>query len=265
MTALQDGKRFSLRRVRGSQSGGRFIFDAQASFAVPLAAPSHAAPVEPLALLEAPENLPRLSELPAVWGTEVTRAPGYALVDKPAVDFCLPAALGGPNGLCLSLPEPRLRFWLKTSHALPDPPMVHAAAFAYLSDWWLNYTSVGGHLQALGPEQGLYVASLNHTIWWHRPFRADEWLHFDCRSPASGAGRGLTMAHGSRPQRPTRGERHAGMPDGPARRLTIACVRRGGGERCDGVLGSVHVIRRRRCGHLLLLYFSPRSTPPQRS
>ena len=183
----------------------------------------------------------------------------------------LPPAGGAwrPNGLCLCrcrcLPEPRLRFWLKTSHALPDPLMLRAAAFAYLSDWWLNDVSVGGHLQALGPEQGLSVASLNHAIWWHRPFRADEWLHFDCRSPASGAGRGLTVVHGSRPQRPTRGERHAGMPDGPARRLTIACVRRGGGERCDGVLGSVHVIRRRRYGHLLLLYFSPRNTPPQRS
>lgn len=195
VTALQDGKRFSSRHVRGSQSGGRFIFDAQVSFAGPLAAPSHAAPVEPLALLEAPENLPRLSELPVAWGTEVTRALGYALADKPAVDLRLPAVLGVRNGLCLSLPEPRLRFWLKTSHALPDNPMLHAAAFAYLSDWWLNYAAVGGHLQTLGPEQqGLYVASLNHAIWWHRAFRADEWLHFDCRSPASGAGRGLTVA-----------------------------------------------------------------------
>ena len=197
VTALQDGKRFSARHVRGSQSGGRFIFDAQVSFAVPLAAPSHAAPVEPLALLETPENLPRLGDLPAAWGTEVTRALGYGLIDKPAVDFRLPTvpdALDGPNALCLSLPEPRLRFWLKASRALPDDPMLHAGVFAYLSDWWLNYASVGGHLQALESEQGLYVASLNHAIWWHRPFRADEWLHFDCRSPASGAGRGLTVA-----------------------------------------------------------------------
>jgi acyl-CoA thioesterase-2 len=38
------------------------------------------------------------------------------------------------------------------------------------------------------------VASLNHAIWWHRPFRADEWLHFDCVSPAAADGRGLTLA-----------------------------------------------------------------------
>ena len=197
VTALQDGKRFSSRHVRGSQSGGRLIFDAQVSFAVPLAAPAHAAPIEPLALLETPENLPRLSDLPAAWGTEVTRALGYGLIDKPVVDFRLsmvPDAPDRPNALYLSLPEPRLRFWLKASRALPDAPMLHAGVFAYLSDWWLNYASVGGHLQALESAQGLYVASLNHAIWWHRPFRADAWLHFDCRSPASNAGRGLTVA-----------------------------------------------------------------------
>ena len=191
VTALQDGKRFTSRHVRGAQSGGRLIFDAQVSFAVPLPAPAHAVPAEPLALQETPEDLPRLSDLPAAWGAEITRALGYGLVDKPAVDFRLPPV---PVGLRLTLPEPRLRFWLKTSRALPDAPMLHAGVFAYLSDWWLNYASVGGHLQAMESAQGLYVASLNHAIWWHRPFRADAWLHFDCRSPASNAGRGLTVA-----------------------------------------------------------------------
>jgi acyl-CoA thioesterase-2 len=191
VTALQDGKRFTSRHVRGAQYGGRLIFDAQVSFAVPLMAPAHAASIEPLALLETPEDLPRLSELPAAWGVEITRALGYGLVDKPAVDFRLPAA---PTGLRLSLPEPRLRFWLKTSQTLPDASVLHAGAFAYLSDWWLNFASLGGHLPELSPDKGLYVASLNHAIWWHRPFRADEWLHFDCSSPAAGDGRGLTVA-----------------------------------------------------------------------
>ena len=41
---------------------------------------------------------------------------------------------------------------------------------------------------------GLYVASLNHAIWLHRPLRADEWLHFDSTSPAAASGRGLSIA-----------------------------------------------------------------------
>lgn len=40
----------------------------------------------------------------------------------------------------------------------------------------------------------MYVASLNHTIWFHRPFRADRWLHFDSVSPHAGGGRGLSTA-----------------------------------------------------------------------
>ena len=69
----------------------------------------------------------------------------------------------------------------------------HAAAFAYLSDWWLNHAAIGGHVQALlDRDESLYVASLHHAIWFHRPLRADEWLHFD--SPSASDGRGLSIA-----------------------------------------------------------------------
>jgi len=191
VTPLQDGKRFSSRHVRGSQAGGRMIFDAQVSFAVPLDAPEHGARLEQLALEERPEDLPTLSELPPAWNAEVARTLGYALLDKPAVDFRLPPL---STGLRLDLPEPRFRFWIKTRQRLPDDPVLQAGAFAYLSDWWLNYAASGGHIAALQPDRALYIASLNHALWLHRPFRADEWLHFDCRSPAAGSGRGLTVA-----------------------------------------------------------------------
>ena len=191
VTALQDGKRFTSRHVRGAESGWRLIFDAQLSFAVALPAPAHAAPVEPLALQENPVDLPRLSDLPAAWAAEIARAPGYSLVDLQAVDFRLPSVA---TGLWLNLPEPRPRFWLKTTQKLPADAMLHAGVFAYLPDWWLNFASLGGHLPALGPDQDLYVASLNHAIWWHRPFRSDEWMHFDCVSPAADDGSGLTVA-----------------------------------------------------------------------
>ena len=86
----------------------------------------------------------------------------------------------------------RFRFWIRATQALPDDPRVHAAAFAYLSDWWLNFSSLGLHLRGLG-ERRLYIASLNHAIWLHRPVRADQWLHVDSTSPASAAGRGLSI------------------------------------------------------------------------
>ncbi|HEX7437528.1 MAG TPA: acyl-CoA thioesterase domain-containing protein [Caldimonas sp.] len=192
VTVLQDGRRFSSRHVRGSQGGDRLVLDAQVTFAVPMSAPDHMAPPEPLSMLaEDPDTMPRLSDLPPAWGEGLRRAVGYTFDVKEALDFRLPAA---PPSMHLELPEPRCRFWLKARHELPEDAHLHAAAFAYLSDWWLNFPSVGGHLPQLAAGESLYVASLNHAIWLHRPLRADEWLHFDCISPSAVAGRSLSVA-----------------------------------------------------------------------
>lgn len=189
VTPLQDGKRFASRHVRGVQRGDRMVLDAQVSFAVPIDAPAHAAP--PSVELGDPELPPPASELPRAWSDAVRRAVGYEIGIKPLLDFRLSAP---PERLRLALPEPRLRFWVKTRERLPDDPALHAAVFAYLSDWWLNYPATGGHQSEAESLGGLYVASLNHAIWLHRPLRADEWLHFDSVSPSAAAGRGLSIA-----------------------------------------------------------------------
>ncbi len=196
VTALQDGRRFCSRHVRASQAttqgGRRMIFDAQLTFAVPLAAPAHSAPPDPATLVdEDPLTMPRLTDLPQAWADEIDSVLSYSLVERPSVAMRLP---NPPEGLRLQLPEPRLRFWLKAAHALPENPHLHAGAFAYLSDWWLNFPALGAHIPQLQGTPGLYVASLNHAIWFHQPFRADEWLHFDCHSPRAADGRGLTVA-----------------------------------------------------------------------
>jgi acyl-CoA thioesterase II len=189
VTPLQDGKRFSARHVRGVQSRGRLVFDAQVSFAVPIDAPAHAVP--PRVPLEDPETLPTIDQLPSAWADAVERAVSYSMSLKPVLDFRLAAP---PEYLRLDLPEPQLPFWVRVKDRLPDDPDLHAAAFAYLSDWWLNYSAVGGHQGDAESIGGLYVASLNHAIWLHRPLRADEWLHFDCTSPSAASGRGFTIA-----------------------------------------------------------------------
>lgn len=189
VTPLQDGKRFASRHVRGVQRDTRIVLDAQVSFALPIDAPAHAAP--PAVVLEDPDSLPAVEQLPAEWAASVQRAVGYGLVSRAEIDFRLAAP---PPHLRLALPEPRMRFWLKARERLPDDAALHAAAFAYLSDWWVNYPGTGGHhaeAEALG---GLYVASLNHAIWLHRPLRADEWLHFDSTSPSAASGRALSVA-----------------------------------------------------------------------
>lgn len=193
VTPLQDGKRFCARHVRGHQSEGRIVLDAQVTFGMPLDAPTHAfPPVPPMLVTEDPDHLPGITDLPRAWGQELERSVGYLFNAKNVLDFRLPEV---PPGLKLNPLGPRFRFWLKLRQTLPKGAHLHAAAFAYLSDWWVNYVCVGGHVQQLEDEQRkLYVASLNHALWLHSPFRADEWLHFECHSPAAALGRGLCIA-----------------------------------------------------------------------
>ncbi|HMC14571.1 MAG TPA: acyl-CoA thioesterase domain-containing protein [Albitalea sp.] len=191
---LQDGKRFASRHVRGTQAGHatgkrRIVLDAQVSFAVPMPGPEHAAP-SPAGNID-PQTLPRLEDLPAETADAVWRTIGY-----PFDTIGLDLRVADPErGLGLASSAPALRFWLRTRDALPDDPMLQAAAFAYLSDWWLNFTSVGVHVhELLRDATQLHVASLNHAIWFHRPLRADRWLHFDVHSPSAAQGRGLSIA-----------------------------------------------------------------------
>ena len=65
---------------------------------------------------------------------------------------------------------------------------MQAAAFAYLSDWWLNFPGLAPHLRELEGERRLYISSLNHAIWFHRRVRPEG------EAPASGSGRALSLA-----------------------------------------------------------------------
>ena len=58
-----------------------------------------------------------------------------------------------------------------------DDPALHAAAFAYISDYWINFVACIAHVRPAAEAGGkLYVASLNHALWLHVPFRADQWF-----------------------------------------------------------------------------------------
>ena len=139
VTTLQDGKRFASRHVRGTQASGataghRIVLDAQVSFAVPLASPEHAAPSR--ACDVDPQTLPRFVDLPAETIDAVWRTLGYAF-DPIGLDL---RVADPERGLGLGSATPTLRFWLRARDPLPDEPLLQAAAFAYLSDWWINFT-----------------------------------------------------------------------------------------------------------------------------
>jgi acyl-CoA thioesterase II len=193
VVSLQDGKRFSSRSVRGVQSGGRILCDASVSFARVMESPSHAAPPEgDSGLTKDPDRLPGLKDIDAPEARDVERTLNYGYREHSAIDLRLPFVEDVMRGDPLS---PRVRFWIRVRAPLRDDPALHAAAFAYISDYWINFVVCIAHVPPLAKVNGkLYVASLNHAIWFHCPFRADQWLLFDCVSPRAALGRGLATA-----------------------------------------------------------------------
>lgn len=87
----------------------------------------------------------------------------------------------------------RQRVWLRVSSPLPDDQFWHRAAFTYLSDMTLIGAAMAPHGISFGRGDA-FVASLDHAVWFHRPFRADQWWLYDQVSPSVSSGRGLVIA-----------------------------------------------------------------------
>ena len=90
--------------------------------------------------------------------------------------------------------EPRKNTWLRCREPPPDDRTIHVSFFAYMSD--LDFMAVS--MQPHGPSMKGYRiqgASLDHALWFHRPFRADEWLLFSKESPVAARGRGFVRGH----------------------------------------------------------------------
>jgi acyl-CoA thioesterase-2 len=82
--------------------------------------------------------------------------------------------------------------WFKAGGGLPDDPILHACVVTYASDMTLLDTSLLPHGKTFG-DTGLQMASLDHAMWFHRPFRADEWLLYAQQTPSASGGRGLAQ------------------------------------------------------------------------
>lgn len=85
---------------------------------------------------------------------------------------------------------PRVKVWLKVDGELPDDPLLHVCLMTYASDMTLLDTVLLNHGLAWG-DQRTMGASLDHAMWFHRPFRADDWLLYYQDTPFAGGARGL--------------------------------------------------------------------------
>ena len=180
---LRDGRSFTTRRVVAIQHG-RPIFNLSASFHVDEPGPDHQLP---MADAPDPESLPtfkeRLEPYKDMLGDWYER-------DRPIDTRHVsgrPMERRSPEPL-----PPAQQVWIRADGTLPDDPMLHACVVAYASDLTLLDTTTLPHgLSGFEDHHRLMMASLDHAMWFHRPFRADEWLLYDQESPSAYGARGF--------------------------------------------------------------------------
>jgi acyl-CoA thioesterase-2 len=179
---VRDGGTFNTRRVVATQEGRR-IFVMSASFQQEEEGLSHQ---KPMPVNADPDTLE--SSLEAWKKLAASRNRPFQPVP---VDF-----RSDDNGDVFGTRSrlPYRQIWTRAPLALPDQPLIHETLFGYVSDYGLLWTSLQPHGVKMGDPR-LQIASLDHTIWFHRPFRMDEWLLFAMESPNASGGRGLNFAH----------------------------------------------------------------------
>lgn len=182
---IRDGRSFTTRRVVAIQHG-RPIFNLHASYHVHEPGANYQIPM--------PADLPDPTTLPDF----KTRMEKFK--DKLGDWYDRPKPIDlrfvgtdpysrGPNDTDI-----RQQVWLRADGTLPADPILHACIVTYVSDMTLLDTTVLPFGMSF-ESPGMQMASLDHAMWFHRPFRADDWLLYDQTAISTGAARGLAQGH----------------------------------------------------------------------
>ena len=182
---IRDGKSFSTRRIVARQHG-RAIYYMTASFHVPedgfehqdvmpdVPSPEESTDMEEVFRRRSPDNA---EEWVREWAALGIRYVGDSR----------------PGGVLPNDEHPsQSRLWIRVNGKLADDPLLHRAALTYASDMTLLGSTLVPHRMHVSHPK-MQSASLDHTIWFHRPFRADQWLLYDQVSPSASGGRGLAI------------------------------------------------------------------------
>jgi len=184
----RDTRTMSTRRVTAVQHG-RAVFVLTASFMISEDGIAHQDPMPPA---PEPESLPTyeqrweplVKDLPADHRRRQPRPIDIRYAEDP---WLIAAMKGEPVDR-----GPDSQVWIRAAGTMPDDPLLHVCVLAYASDMTLLDSVLIPH----GPEfldESVFIASLDHAMWFHAGFRADEWLLYDQHSPWAGGSRGLAL------------------------------------------------------------------------
>jgi acyl-CoA thioesterase-2 len=175
---VRDGRSFTTRRVLAIQRG-EAIFALSASFQLPQEGLEHSEP--PPVDVPDPDSLPDLGERVASgrgggWMSSIPRSIDMRFVEEPVWTSDRGAS------------DAPVRVWMRADGELPDNRLLHVCLLTYASDMTLLGSVIARHDLS---SANVKMASLDHAMWFHRPFRADEWLLYTCYSPSATGSRGL--------------------------------------------------------------------------
>ncbi len=178
-----DGGSFSTRRIIALQQD-KPIFNMAASFQKLETGFSHQ---NPMPIVTQPEDLTPEAELRARMVDKIPEAHRANFLRERAFEFRQvdPRDVVGGNPRFPAVQD----IWFRLRAPIGDDASIHRAALAYASDSWLLGTSTLPH-NVRWETPGFMSASLDHAIWFHDDFRADDWLLYSCDSPWAGRGRG---------------------------------------------------------------------------
>ncbi len=189
---IRDGRSFTTRNVLAIQHG-EVIFSMSVSFHMEEPGFSHQI---------AMPDVPGPDDLPGTEAMKTLILPGmpeairahYARerpIELRPVDMSrYLTQTPAPASPATVIARPEFNVWIRATQRLPDDPLLHQCILAYASDMMLLDTSLIAHGRSVF-DKGMQPASLDHALWFHRPFRADEWLLYCQDSPSSSGARGF--------------------------------------------------------------------------
>jgi acyl-CoA thioesterase II len=182
---IRDGKSFTTRRVVAIQHG-RAIFNLAASFQIVENGPDHQMPMPDV---PGPDELPTWQQRVEPYLERLGPDLAQWLVRERPIDS---RPVDDPRWLDPTPREPQQDVWIRSNGDLPEVPLIHECVVAYASDLTLLDTAMFPHAISYR-EQQYMIASLDHAMWFHRPFRADDWLLYHQTSPVASRARGLAQ------------------------------------------------------------------------
>lgn len=180
----RDGKSYSNRRVVAIQHG-QPILNLAASFHVDEPGLEHQAEMPEVT---GPEGLKRSIEIQDAIIDQVPEKMRRLLAHRPPFEF---RPVEPPKFIEPAARPPRKHIWMKAWDKLPDDPELHRNLLTYVSDYELIGTATLPHELDFA-RRPVQMASIDHVLWFHRPFRVDDWLLYAFDSPSSHAGRGFS-------------------------------------------------------------------------